>query len=135
MEGLENILKAGETQKLIKFLPDNPMAVLIENAGGMDIIDTLQQHENNEVYQLSVKILERYFGAVDDNSDNDNILGIGPPMPVPPMPAGAAPMAVPPPPNFGAFGINDVVGFGGGLAGAGAAGAAGAGAAGAGADV
>jgi len=69
LEGLENILKVGETAMREKGLPENPCAQHVENAGGLDKIDALQQHEDVGIYEKSLKILERYFGAVDDGNE------------------------------------------------------------------
>ena len=66
LEGLENILKVGESAMREKVLPENPTAQHIENCGGLDKIDALQQHEDVGIYEKALKILERYFGAVDD---------------------------------------------------------------------
>ena len=33
---------------------------------GVDKIEKLQQHEDNGIYEKALKILETYFGAVDD---------------------------------------------------------------------
>ena len=69
LEALENILKVGEAAMRDKGLPENPCAQHIENAGGLDKIDTLQQHEDITIYEKSLKILERYFGAVDNEQE------------------------------------------------------------------
>ena len=66
LEGLENMLRVGETAMREKGLPENPCAQHVENAGGLDKIDALQQHEDISIYEKALKILERYFGAVDE---------------------------------------------------------------------
>ena len=71
LEGLENILKVGETAMREKGLPINPCArVLVVCSGGqqhmaipLDKIAALQQHEDVGVYEKSLKILKSYFGA------------------------------------------------------------------------
>ena len=71
LEGLENILKVGETAMREKGLPINPCArVLVVCSGGqqhmaipLDKIAALQQHEDVGIYEKSLKILERYSGA------------------------------------------------------------------------
>ena len=47
--------------------PENPFVMAIEQANGLDKIDNLQQHEDNNVYERAVTILEKYFGAVDED--------------------------------------------------------------------
>ena len=69
LEGLENMLRVGETAMREKGLPENPCAQHVENAGGLDKIDALQQHEDNSIYEKALKILECYFGAVDDGNE------------------------------------------------------------------
>ena len=57
LEGLENILKVGESAMREKVLPENPTAQHIENCGGLDKIDALQQHEDVGIYEKALKIL------------------------------------------------------------------------------
>eukprot|EP00043_Microstomoeca_roanoka_P001569 m.33530 g.33530 ORF g.33530 m.33530 type:complete len:526 (-) comp10895_c0_seq1:452-2029(-) len=64
LEALQNILKASVQ-------PDgtNPSADWIEEVGGLDIIELLQQHENQHIYTLALSIIENYFGEEDDEMD------------------------------------------------------------------
>mmetsp|Transcript_24931 Transcript_24931/g.43014 ORF Transcript_24931/g.43014 Transcript_24931/m.43014 type:complete len:530 (+) Transcript_24931:65-1654(+) len=62
LEGLENILKGGETDKESNG-GINRFAQMIDEAGGLDRIEQLQNHQNNEVYEKAVHILENYYGA------------------------------------------------------------------------
>ena len=71
--GLENILKVGETAMHENGLPENPCAQHVENAGGLDKIDALQQHEDVGIYEISLRILERYFDAVDAVTGKCNV--------------------------------------------------------------
>ena len=62
LEGLENILKVGETEKTLGNSGDvNYYAQLIDDAEGLDKIENLQSHDNNEIYEKAVKILETYW--------------------------------------------------------------------------
>jgi importin subunit alpha-6/7 len=65
LDGLENILKVGETDK-----PGtnnvNQMSVYIEEAGGMDKIHNLQLHDNGEIYKKAYSIIDKYFNDEDD---------------------------------------------------------------------
>ena len=45
------------------------VAVLVDECGGIDRIEDLQQHENAEVYRRSVQLLERHFDAEDKEED------------------------------------------------------------------
>lgn len=67
LEGLENILKIGE-QDPAATGGMNPYTTIIEEAEGLDKIEQLQSHQNNDIYEKSVKILEQYFAAEEDDS-------------------------------------------------------------------
>ena len=69
LEGLENMLKVGEQRMGEQGLPYNSVSQHIENADGLDKLDALQSHEEDKIYHKAVTILERYFGATDDNDD------------------------------------------------------------------
>ncbi|KAI3792151.1 hypothetical protein L2E82_06021 [Cichorium intybus] len=62
LEGLENILKVGEVEKNSGNTGDvNSYAQLIDDAEGLEKIENLQSHDNNEIYEKAVKILETYW--------------------------------------------------------------------------
>jgi hypothetical protein len=64
LEGLENILKAGQTAGEQIF---NRVASMVNDAGGVTSIEELQNHENQAIYARAVKILETYFGAEEES--------------------------------------------------------------------
>ncbi|OWM72417.1 hypothetical protein CDL15_Pgr018302 [Punica granatum] len=69
LEGLENILKVGEADKERGLNNGiNSYAVVIDECDGLDKIEHLQTHDNNEIYEKAVKILEAYWAEeeVDD---------------------------------------------------------------------
>jgi len=66
LEGLENILKKGATMAEGTPTGENPYALTIERAQGLEKIDNLQNHHNNDIYERAVKILEKYFDAVEE---------------------------------------------------------------------
>ncbi|XP_015764342.1 PREDICTED: importin subunit alpha-4-like [Acropora digitifera] len=45
------------------------IATLIEEAGGLDKIEFLQQHENEEIYKLAFGIIDQYFSNDGDNAE------------------------------------------------------------------
>lgn len=67
LEGLENILKVGEAEKLLGRSGDaNLYAQMIEDADGLEKIENLQSHDNTEIYEKAVKLLETYWLEEDD---------------------------------------------------------------------
>ncbi|KAL8170780.1 hypothetical protein V2J09_022584 [Rumex salicifolius] len=70
LEGLENILKVGEADKEIGMNGVNLYAQMIDECDGLDKIENLQTHDNNEIYDKAVKILEKYWAEEDDEEQN-----------------------------------------------------------------
>ncbi|KAL3652910.1 hypothetical protein CASFOL_002591 [Castilleja foliolosa] len=67
LEGLENILKVGEAEKNQGTTGEvNVFAQMIDDAEGLEKIENLQSHDNNEIYEKAVKILEMYWLEEDD---------------------------------------------------------------------
>lgn len=62
LDGLGNILKlAGSDAEFV--------ATAIEEAGGMEKIEKLQQHKNEDIYKLAYAIIDKYFTSdIEDNS-------------------------------------------------------------------
>jgi Atypical Arm repeat len=54
LDGLNNMLKlaGGEVEAV---------AAMVEECGGLDKIEALQNHENVEIYKLAYEIIEQYF--------------------------------------------------------------------------
>lgn len=59
LDGLNNILNAaqkmGETDKV---------GILIEECGGLDLIESLQTNENEKIYEKALSIIENFFSEV-----------------------------------------------------------------------
>ncbi|KAG8142985.1 hypothetical protein E2320_000284 [Naja naja] len=68
LNGLENILRLGEQEAKQSGTGINPYCSLIEEAYGLDKIEFLQSHENQEIYQKAFDLYEHYFGIEDDDS-------------------------------------------------------------------
>ncbi|KAK3027742.1 hypothetical protein RJ639_042482 [Escallonia herrerae] len=69
LEGLENILKVGEAEKNMGNSGDvNYFAQLVDDAEGLEKIENLQSHDNNEIYEKAVKILETYWQEEEDEA-------------------------------------------------------------------
>ncbi|KAL6073926.1 hypothetical protein QOT17_004619 [Balamuthia mandrillaris] len=58
LETLEHLLPAHEA-----------VAELIESAGGLDWIEELQAHQNNEIYETALRILETYYVGEEEEED------------------------------------------------------------------
>lgn len=65
LEGIENILKVGEADS-VNHGGQNQMALYVTEADGLNKIEELQSHSNNDIYEKSIKILEHYFGVEDE---------------------------------------------------------------------
>lgn len=64
LEALDNILRVGELKHAES--GENPYASAIEDCGGLDSIETLQTHQNVEIYEKSVHILQAYFAGEEE---------------------------------------------------------------------
>ncbi|KAJ8601091.1 hypothetical protein CTAYLR_007831 [Chrysophaeum taylorii] len=69
LEALENILKVGEAEAKTAQQPHNVMAAHIAEAEGLKKIEDLQQHDNHDIYEKAVRILEKYFGVDDEDAN------------------------------------------------------------------
>uniref|UniRef100_A0A4W4F8U5 Importin subunit alpha n=1 Tax=Electrophorus electricus TaxID=8005 RepID=A0A4W4F8U5_ELEEL len=68
LNGLENILRLGEQESKQNGTGINPYCALIEEAYGLDKIEFLQSHENQEIYQKAFDLIERYFGVEEEDA-------------------------------------------------------------------
>jgi hypothetical protein len=70
LEGLENILKVGACD----MQEGGPTAVnmyagFVDEAEGLEKIEALQHHTNNDIYEKAVKIMETYFGLEEEDQN------------------------------------------------------------------
>nr|XP_019956150.1 PREDICTED: importin subunit alpha-4 [Paralichthys olivaceus] len=66
LDGLKNILiMAGDEASTI--------AEIIEECGGLEKIENLQQHENEDIYKLAFEIIDQYFSGDDIDEDSSLI--------------------------------------------------------------
>jgi hypothetical protein len=69
VEALGNLLAAGE--ELGKHAKgENLFIAAFDEAEGIDKLEALQEHENEDVYKGAVGLLERYFGVDDEEDQN-----------------------------------------------------------------
>jgi len=69
LNGLENILRLGEQEAKQSGTGINPYCGLIEEAYGLDKIEFLQSHENQEIYQKAFDLIEHYFGVEEEDAN------------------------------------------------------------------
>lgn len=69
LDGLDNILKVGDMEKVNTMDGLNPYALMVEECGGVEYIHALQQHENVEIYKKSYQLIDKYFS--DDGEEQD----------------------------------------------------------------
>jgi len=67
LEGIENILRVGRADAP-RHGGVNRYANNVEECSGLDNLEALQNHENDEIYEKAVKILKTYFES--DEEDN-----------------------------------------------------------------
>ncbi|KAK4773160.1 hypothetical protein SAY87_028179 [Trapa incisa] len=74
LEGLANILKAGEAEKVEGRTGDiNVYVQMINGAEGLEKIEHLQEHENIEIYEEAVKILETYWQEEEEEEEEETL--------------------------------------------------------------
>jgi len=88
LEALENILKVGKQKQQEMGCAENPFTALIEQADGLQKIETLQEDQNEDVYRKAMKILENHFpleeedaGIADDAGGSQFMFGTAAPPP------------------------------------------------------
>uniref|UniRef100_A0A7S4P5H2 Importin subunit alpha n=1 Tax=Paramoeba aestuarina TaxID=180227 RepID=A0A7S4P5H2_9EUKA len=68
LDALENILRLGSDME--KFPPPNPFVMQIEACGGLDIINSISDHQHNTIFDKVNSLLE-YFDDIDDTFEPD----------------------------------------------------------------
>ncbi|KAI8145733.1 armadillo-type protein [Fennellomyces sp. T-0311] len=69
LDGLENILRAGEFERVHSVDGLNPYALLIEENGGVDHIHALQSHDNDDIYKKAFNIIDKFFSDDDEEDE------------------------------------------------------------------
>ena len=75
LEGLENILQAGEAGKKGEESGMNPYAEFILECGGLEKLEDLQDFDSDRIYELVMKLLQSYWEEEVSESDDPNIPG------------------------------------------------------------
>ncbi|KAM9914090.1 hypothetical protein OXX80_009879 [Metschnikowia pulcherrima] len=72
LDSLVNILKIGDLDREQRQSATNEYAVFIEEAGGMEKIFNCQSNANENIYNKAYQIIEKYFGADEDDAFNED---------------------------------------------------------------
>ena len=72
LEATGTMLAAGASLAAVKG-GDNPFLVPFDEAEGVDKLEALQSHHNEDVYEKAVELLEKYFGE-DDDAEDENLV-------------------------------------------------------------
>eukprot|EP00949_MAST-11_sp_MAST-11-sp1_P004683 g4683.t1 len=64
LDGIEHILKQGDKA-------GTDYRETIEECEGLDLLEKLQEHQDDAIYKRAVKMLEKYFNAVDDEEEEN----------------------------------------------------------------
>lgn len=67
LEAIDAILKTGESLNKL-----NGYISFVDEADGIDKIESLQEHENDGIYEKAIAIIEKYFGS-DDGLEDENL--------------------------------------------------------------
>jgi len=70
LDAIEKILEVG-----VKVGKD--YASLVDEAQGIDGIEALQEHANDDIYKKSISIIEKYFGVDEEQGDENVLPGVG----------------------------------------------------------
>ncbi|XP_064627640.1 importin subunit alpha-1-like [Lineus longissimus] len=68
LQSIDNLMKAAESRGEQE---TSALALMIEEAGGLDIIDELQNHENPHVYQAAFELVTKYFSEEGDDEEKE----------------------------------------------------------------
>ncbi|KAI9353149.1 armadillo-type protein [Pilaira anomala] len=71
LDGLDNILKVGDLEKMNTMDGLNPYALLIEECGGVEYIHALQHHDNVEIYKKAYSLIDKYFNDAEEEQDTE----------------------------------------------------------------
>jgi len=61
LEALENLLRVGRNDSMTRTGGENKVTEIMEECGGVDKLEALQKHDNEDVYNKALKLIKAYF--------------------------------------------------------------------------
>lgn len=79
LEGIKNILASAEKMRQLPGAQgENVYAIIFEDAGGLDLLESLQNHTSEDISVRAVEILSTFFEVVpEDENAMPNVDGAG----------------------------------------------------------
>jgi hypothetical protein len=79
LEGIKNILASAEKMRQLPGAQgENVYAIIFEDAGGLDLLESLQNHNSDDISARAVEILSTFFEVVpEDENAIPNVDGAG----------------------------------------------------------
>mmetsp|Transcript_32104 Transcript_32104/g.89886 ORF Transcript_32104/g.89886 Transcript_32104/m.89886 type:complete len:555 (+) Transcript_32104:140-1804(+) len=72
LEALEKILTIGESDAESNPNGVNPYAITLENNGGIDALEELQDHSVNKIYEKAQDIIDSFFEGEEEEEETEN---------------------------------------------------------------
>jgi importin subunit alpha-1 len=72
LDGIDNILRVGDMDRSNSEEGLNMYAIMVEECGGLEIIQNIQNHENEEIFKKAYLLIDRYFSD-DEEEDADMV--------------------------------------------------------------
>jgi len=69
LEGISRILRNGK-ESFMNERGTNPFADILEECGGLNKLEELQEHPNNAIYEKARQVIETYFELEADENDH-----------------------------------------------------------------
>lgn len=66
LEAFENTLRCGQNH-FLNMNGENQFAILMEELGLLDDLESLQQHPNHNIYNAALKIIDNYFNEEESS--------------------------------------------------------------------